>query len=56
MNESFEALAQVQSARAQAKPLLEKSLSTELKEKLVQFDKNAAALEGAAVPGFLERR
>jgi len=52
MNESFEALAQVQSARAQAKPLLEKSISTELKEKLVQFDKNAAALEGAAVPGF----
>ncbi len=52
MNESFEDLAQVQSARAQAKPLLEKSLSTELKEKLVQFDKNAAALEGAAVPGF----
>jgi len=52
MNESYEALSQVQNSRAQAKPLLEKSLSAELKVKLAEFDKKAAALEGAAVPGF----
>jgi hypothetical protein len=52
MNESYEALAQVQSARGQVKSLSEKISTAELKQKLADFDKKAAALEGAAVPGF----
>jgi photosystem II stability/assembly factor-like uncharacterized protein len=52
MNESFAALAEVQSARAQAKVVAKKTSSNETKQKLAEFDRKAAALEGAAVPGF----
>jgi photosystem II stability/assembly factor-like uncharacterized protein len=52
MNESFEALAQVQSTRTQVQAAKEKSDSAETKQRLAEFDKKAAALEGAAVPGF----
>ena len=52
MNESFAALSEVKSAREQVKTALEKTTSADAKQKLVDFDKKAAALEGAAVPGF----
>jgi photosystem II stability/assembly factor-like uncharacterized protein len=52
MNESFAALAEVQSSRAQVKTVKEKVSSAELKQKLADLDRKAAALEGAAVPGF----
>jgi hypothetical protein len=52
MNESFEALTEVRSAREQVKVVLERASSTEAKQKLADFDQKAAALEGAAVPGF----
>jgi hypothetical protein len=52
MNESFEALTEVKSAREQVKAAIGKATSTEAKQKLADFDKKAAALEGAAVPGF----
>jgi photosystem II stability/assembly factor-like uncharacterized protein len=52
MNESFEALAELKSAREQVKAAMGKVSSAEAKQKLSEFDKKAAALEGAAVPGF----
>ncbi len=52
MNESFEALVEVKSAREQVKAAMEKTTSAEAKQKLADFDKKAAVLEGAAVPGF----
>jgi hypothetical protein len=52
MSESFQALAQLKSTRNQVKAALEKSSSAQTKQKLSEFDKKAAALEGAAVPGF----
>jgi hypothetical protein len=52
MNESFEALAELKSAREQVKAAMATVSSSETKEKLSEFDKKAAALEGAAVPGF----
>jgi hypothetical protein len=52
MNESFEALTEVKSTREQVKAAMEKASSPETKQKLAEFDKKAAALEGAAVPGF----
>jgi len=51
MNESFEALSEVQASRAQVKAVMEK-VSSEAKQMLADFDKRAAALEGSAVPGF----
>ncbi len=52
MNDSFEALAELKSAREQVKAAMGKVSSAEAKQKLSEFDKKAAALEGAAVPGF----
>ncbi len=52
MNQSFAALEEVRSARAQAKERAAKASSAELKDKLAEFDKKAAVLEGATVPGF----
>jgi photosystem II stability/assembly factor-like uncharacterized protein len=52
MNESFAALAQVQSTRAQVKAAIGKANSEETKRRLAEFDKKAATLEGTAVPGF----
>jgi hypothetical protein len=52
MSESFQALAQLRSTRNQVKAAMEKSSSAQTKQKLSEFDKKAAALEGAAVPGF----
>src|SRR5882724_10465451 len=52
MNESFEALAEVQSSRAQVKAAMEKVSSVEAKQKLADFDKKASGLEGVVVPGF----
>ena len=52
MNEGFEALAELKSARGQVKAAMAKVSSAEAKQKLSEFDKKAAALEGAAVPGF----
>jgi len=52
MNESFEALAEVQTSRAQVKVAMEKVSSAEAKQKLADFDKKASGLEGAVVPGF----
>ncbi len=52
MNESFAALAEVRSTREQVKAAMEKATSPEAKQKLAEFDRKAAALEGAAVPGF----
>ena len=52
MNESFQALAELKSAREQIKAAMEKTTSDQTKQKLSDFDKKAAALEGAAVPGF----
>jgi photosystem II stability/assembly factor-like uncharacterized protein len=52
MNGSFEALAELKSAREQVKAAMAKVSSAEAKQKLADFDKKAAALEGAAVPGF----
>lgn len=51
MTESFEILEALHSVRAQIADRIGKS-SGELKAKLADFDKQAAALEGAAVPGF----
>jgi hypothetical protein len=52
MNDSFEALAELKSAREQVKAAMAKVSSAEAKQKLAEFDKKATALEGAAVPGF----
>jgi photosystem II stability/assembly factor-like uncharacterized protein len=52
MNDSFEALTELKSAREQVKAAMAKVSSAEAKQKLSEFDKKAAALEGAAVPGF----
>jgi hypothetical protein len=52
MNDSFEALAELKSAREQVKAAMAKVSSAEAKQKLSEFDKKATALEGAAVPGF----
>jgi hypothetical protein len=52
MNDSFEALAELKSVREQVKAAMAKVSSAEAKQKLLQFDKKAAALEGAAAPGF----
>ncbi len=52
VSESFQALAQLKSTRNQVKAAMEKSSSPQTKQKLSEFDKKAAALEGAAVPGF----
>jgi len=52
MNESFEARTEVKSAREQVKAAMEKVSSAEAKQKLVDFDKKAVALEGAALPAF----
>src|SRR6266851_5961050 len=51
MNESFEALTEVKSTREQAKAAMEKATSAEVRQKLADFDKKVAALEGVAVPG-----
>ncbi|HWY42513.1 MAG TPA: hypothetical protein VNX66_03390 [Candidatus Sulfotelmatobacter sp.] len=52
MNDSFEALAELKSAREQVKAAMAKVSSAEARQKLLDFDKKAAAIEGAAVPGF----
>src|SRR5258707_1027653 len=52
MNDSFEALAELKSAREQVKAAMAKVSSAEAKQKLLEFDKKSAALEGAAVAGF----
>src|SRR4029077_7913957 len=52
MTESLDALAEVQSTRAQIKAATAKASSPDTKQKLGDFDRNAAALEGTAVPGF----
>jgi hypothetical protein len=52
MNDSFEALAELQSAREQVKAAMTKVSSAEARQKLLDFDKKAAAFEGVAVPGF----
>jgi len=52
MNESFDALTELKSAREQVKAAMGKVSSPEAKQKLSEFDQKAAALEGAAVPGF----
>jgi photosystem II stability/assembly factor-like uncharacterized protein len=52
MTESFDALAEVQSTRAQIKAATAKVSSPDTKRKLADFDEKAAALEGAPVPGF----
>jgi hypothetical protein len=52
MNESYEALGEVQSVRAQVKELLAQTMKPELHEKLASLDSKAGLLEGAAVPGF----
>jgi photosystem II stability/assembly factor-like uncharacterized protein len=51
MDESFENLEAVRSVRGQVADRLSKA-DGELKTKLAEFDKQAATLEGAAVPGF----
>jgi len=52
MNRSFQALAEVKSVREQVKAATAKASSAESQQKLSDFDKKAAALEGAAVGGF----
>jgi photosystem II stability/assembly factor-like uncharacterized protein len=52
MNDSFEALAELKSAREQVKAAMAKVSTAEARQKLLDFDKKAAAFEGAAVPGF----
>jgi photosystem II stability/assembly factor-like uncharacterized protein len=52
MNESFDALTELKSAREQVKAAMGKVSSPEAKQKLSEFDQKAAALEGATVPGF----
>jgi len=52
MNESFEALAQVQSLRAQLKDRAAKAGKGTLSDAIVAFDKKAAALEGGAEARF----
>ena len=52
MNRSFQALAEVKSAREQLKAATAKASSAESKQKLADFDKKAADLEGAAALGF----
>jgi len=51
MNVSFAAIEELQALRAQAGERMSKA-SAELKAKLADFDKKAAALQGATVPGF----
>ena len=51
MNASFTAIEGLQALRAQAAERMSNA-SGELKAKLVEFDKKAAALQGATVPGF----
>jgi photosystem II stability/assembly factor-like uncharacterized protein len=51
MDESFENLEAVRSVRGQVADRMSKA-DGELKTKLAEFDKQAATLEGAAVPGF----
>lgn len=51
MDESFESLEEVHAVRRQVMEREEKA-GAELKAKLVDFDKQVASLEGAAVPGF----
>jgi len=52
MNRSFQALAEVKSAREQLEAATAKASSAESKQKLADFDKKAADLEGAAALGF----
>jgi photosystem II stability/assembly factor-like uncharacterized protein len=52
MNESFEALAQVQSVRAQLKERVAKAGKGSLGDAIVALDKQAAELEGAAQSSF----
>ena len=52
MNESFEALAQIKSVRAQLKERAEKAGKGALADKIAALDKEAAEMEGAAVPNF----
>jgi hypothetical protein len=52
MNRSFDALAEVKSTREQIKTAMEKVSTPATKQKLTDFNKEVAALEGAAVPGF----
>jgi photosystem II stability/assembly factor-like uncharacterized protein len=51
MDESFEILEELRSVRGQIADRIGKA-NGELKAKLIDFDQKAAALEGAAVPGF----
>ena len=53
MNRTFETLAEIKSAREQIRAVTGEISSPETKQKLADFDQEAAALEGAAVPGFL---
>jgi len=52
MNQSYEALAQVRSVRAQLKELAAKARSGKLGEAIAALDKKAAELEGAAQGSF----
>ena len=52
MNESFEALAQVKSVRAQLKDRAEKAGKGALADRIAALDKKASEMEGAAVPSF----
>jgi photosystem II stability/assembly factor-like uncharacterized protein len=52
MNDSYEALEEIKSVRAQLAERQRKVSASELKEKFADLDKKAAALEGAAVPAF----
>ena len=52
MNESFEALSQVKSVRAQLKERAEKAGKGALADKIGALDKLVADMEGAAQPGF----
>src|SRR5258708_35174936 len=56
MSESFQALVQLRSTRNQVKAAMEKSSSAQTEQKLSEFDRKAAALEGEAVPGFSGER
>ena len=53
MNTSYEALSAVQSVRAQLKERAEKAGKGAVGEKIRALDKALAAVEGAAVPGFV---
>ncbi|HEY1423249.1 MAG TPA: hypothetical protein VGF20_07345 [Candidatus Acidoferrum sp.] len=52
MDHSFKALEEIKSTREQIQAVQGKVSSPEAKEKLADFDKKAAELGGAAVPGF----